>query len=204
MSPLFVVVVVIAAAGLFFGLNWLSARTSREITIPFAGGDLPASEVTAAFERMGCVVSCPTGDEITAHTPSDALSFGQIMTVKLENGALRVRSSFSDSQAWRGSKNQENVERFKKEWERRAEFTAAAFDPAVRATAEASALKNARKTLWGGVFAVAVGVGFLLLLLVPARGAAGKGANLRILAFALIPLAYGLPRIWAAWSRLRK
>jgi hypothetical protein len=204
MSPVIVVVVVLVAAVLFFGLNRLSARTARELTIPFAGGELPGGEVTTALERMGCVVSDQAGDEITAFTPGDALSFGQIMTVKMEHGQLRVRSSFSDSQAWRGNKNQENVERFAKEWARRTEFRAAAIDPAVRAAAEASAVKNARKTLWGGAFAVAVGVGFLLLLLVPARGAAGQSANVRILAFALIPLGYGLPRVWAAWSRLRK
>lgn len=205
MSDSFLVIALLVAVAIAIILWRLSSSTVREITIPFEGSGLPRNEVRAALERMGCVVSDDGGGAVTGLTPGDALSFGQVLTIRAERGHLRVRSSFSDGQAWRGSKNQENVDRFRVEWERRNEVGAAAADPAVRAASEARARDVARRTIWSGGFAVAAGLGILLVVfLVPSREGASPGGKFYLAGLGAVLLGYGIPRVRAAAARLRK
>lgn len=204
MSPLSLILAVLFSVGFFWALSRLSSRTSREITIPFEGTELPMAEITAALERMGCLVSEQDGHAITALTPGDMVSFGQVLTIRAESGRLRVRSRFSDGQAWRGSKNQENLDRFKIEWDRRREFQATAANRTVRAASEAEARGVARKALWRGQVAVAFGVGILLLAFFLPRREGESGSRFYLAGLALWALLYGLVRMRAAVARLRK
>jgi hypothetical protein len=205
MSPLILILLILVVAVAFYGLSRLSSSTAREVAIPFADGELPRAEVKAALERMGCLASDDGGSAITGLLPGSGGSWGQEVTVKIETGRIRVRSAFSSSQAFGARKNQENVDRFRAEWERRAEVRAAAADPVVQASSEARAREVARNTMWGGGLAVAAGMGLLsIALCVPAREGASPGSKISLVGLALMPLAYGLPRVWAAVARLRK
>jgi hypothetical protein len=202
-TPIAIILLILAFGVVFYGLSRLSSITVREITIPFAEGNPPREEVKAALERMGCVVSDNGSGAVTGLHPGRDFSWGQQVTVTTEPRQLRVRSCFSNSQAFGGEKNQENIDRFRAEWERRADFRAAMADPAVRASSEARAREVARNGAWGGSVAVAAGLALLLLaLFVPSEGS--RGSRLKLLGLALLPLAYGLPRVSAALARLRK
>lgn len=199
------ILLALAVAVVFYGLSKLESSTAREGVIPLADGELPRDEVKAALERMGCVLADDGGGVITGLLPGRGGSWGQEVTVRIETGSMRVRSAFSRSQLFGARKNQENVDRFRAEWERRAESRAAAADPVVQASSEARARAVARNTVWGGGLAVAAGLGLLsVALFVPAREGASPGSKVRIVGFALVPLAYGLPRVWAAVARLRR
>jgi hypothetical protein len=195
--------VVAMALAIFFSRP---SRTAREATLPWKGKGFPRAEVKAALERMGCLVSDDGGSALTGLLSDDGPNWGQEVTVTTEPGRLRVRSAFSGSQAFGASKNQENVDRFLVEWERRTEFEAAAADPAVREASELKAREVARNALWGGGLATAAGLALLLFaFLAPSReGYSGASSKIRLIGLALIPIAYGLPRVMAAVARLRK
>lgn len=205
MSPLALILAVMVVAAGFYGLSKLSSSTEREIAIPLADGEASRDEVRAALERMGCLVPDGRGRTITGLLSGSLGNWGQEVTVTIGTRRLRVRSCFSTSQIFGGRKNQENVERFRAEWERRAEVRMAAGDPAVRASSEVRAREVARGVVQGGGLTVAAGLALLLIaVLVPTRAGASPGAKLRIVGLALIPLAYGVPRVWAALARRRK
>jgi hypothetical protein len=172
--------------------------TARGITLPFTGSDSPRAQVVATLERMGCLVSGGEGDVITGLTAGDGLSWGQEVTVTIEPGRLRVRSSFSSPQVFGAKKNQKAVDRFKLEWERRGE-------PWDREWAEAVARDNAWDALGSGGLWVGLGVAILLLVLfVPAQPGGSPGGKFYLAGTAFVALAYGLPRVRAALARLRR
>lgn len=204
MNDIVLVIIVVVFVALAYGLDRLSARASREITIPFEG-DAPAADVKAALERIGCVVVDRPGGAIIGLLRGDGGDWGQEVTVTAEQNRLRVRSSFSGQQITGASKNQENVDRFSAEWERRAEVAAAAVaDPSIREEAEAQARKAARDALRGGAVAIAIGIGVLVLAALPAREGASPSGSVRLAGIGLVVIGYGLPRAVAAAARLRK
>jgi hypothetical protein len=105
-------------SGLWFGLYKLSARTKREIRIPVTFDAFPRTEVRDTLERLGCRICLDEPDGIVGKIPGDSLYWGQEITATLDGAELLVRSSFRRQQAFGGRKNQENVDRFRTEWQK--------------------------------------------------------------------------------------
>lgn len=201
MSSTVMVIAAILLVGILYCGFKLTSRTARELVIPLAGSDPSADEIKAVLERMGCLVAEDRTITVTGFLPGDGLHWGQEVTVTVERGQLHVRSSFSGSQAFGASKNQENVERFEAEW-RRAPFRGAA-TPTELAVSEARAREVARRSLRAGSLWIGAGAGLFALALVAKEGVYARAdGRLMVPAFAL--LAYGVPRTWAAIARLRK
>ncbi len=186
-----------------YGAYRASVATPREITIPFTSNELPVPEVKAAFDRMGVLVSAESPSEVTG-VRSD-WGWGQVLTVTAEPGRLRIRSEFADTRVWGAEKNQENVERFRAEWERRAEVEAAAVDPVVHAMSESKVRDLARKSMWGSGFCIVFGLGVLaVVLLLPTQKGASSGGMFTVAGLGIVSLAVGVRGITAAARRLRQ
>jgi hypothetical protein len=193
MPSLMLILLVVVVAAAFYGLTRLASSTAREVVISFGPGEPSGEEVKAALERMGCLVSGDRGRVITGFLSGSGGSWGQEVTVTIDPGRLRVRSCFSNSQVFGARKNQENVDRFRAEWDRRDEFRVAAGDTAVLASTEMRAREVAGDALLGGALAVIAGLALLLIAaFVPSREGASPGGKLRLVGLAMIPLAYGV------------
>lgn len=203
MHFLTVLAVVLGSAAFIFVASRISSWTVCEITIPLAGG-ATQDQVRAAMERMGCLMAEASENVSTGFISGDGFNWGQKLTVTVERDLLRVRSRFSGSQAFGAEKNQENVERFRIEWERRGSVEAVAEDPEIRKASVERARQVAQRARWGGGLAVSVGLILLFIALARSTEGAPASGTFRLAALALVPLLYGLPRLLAGASRLRK
>jgi hypothetical protein len=201
MSTTAFVLILALVVGLVYGLNRLQARTERQILIPFDGDTFPRDTVRQALERVGCTIVQNSADEVCGSLPLDGLNWGQKITVRMKDRQLLVRSSFTGSQVFGGSKNQKNIDLFLKEWNQRANYACAS--PVELASLEVFARKNARKSLLIGSLMALVGGGLLaLVVFVPAREGSSPGSKYRLIGLAAPVLLIGLVSVWAGARRL--
>jgi hypothetical protein len=180
-------------------------ETAREVVVEVRGPEPPRELVEAILQRLGCVLVEGRKKTVRGLLPGDGLHWGQELEVRIRRDRLLVRSSFSATQLFfGGGKNEENLSRFRFEWERRAEYETALADPIGRLGLKVREQDSARRMATGGWVAIGLGAALALaLLIIPSREGAPPGGKLRILPFALLALGYGIPRVLTASKRSR-
>jgi hypothetical protein len=149
---------------LFFSMWKLSAATAREETISVSPTEFSSHEIRAALERMGCVVSTENPRHISGVIAGGMGSWGQEVSVTYKDGTMHVRSSFVQTQAFGGKRNQGNVDSFKQEWKRRLDRQINS--PEQHVLQEEKAIGNAKSAIRSGWTLISIGsalVAFALL-----------------------------------------
>jgi hypothetical protein len=187
---------------LWWLLEKLCRSTDRKEAIPLGAEPFSAREVKKALERIGCVILDDTPTYITGLRSGDLVNWGQEISVEARGEEMLVKSTFVHSQIIGDGRNQENVDAFVREWDRRREFPRSGEDDGE--FDQGSPSSNAISAVVFGTIWVLIGA-FIMRFVIRGGFDPDKklSSQLRLSGMASFALGYGLVKVRAGLARIR-